>query len=112
MQRKRELRELLTVISASSAMLGISQRTRLELERLIFADDDNDNHHHRTAAFLTRTSAGLQVLASMLSGPGSRGPYNQWRKCFEFFEISLSWPDRDFRHEYRYVFYWIITVIF
>ncbi|KAG2063640.1 hypothetical protein BDR04DRAFT_1111305 [Suillus decipiens] len=60
MQRKRELRELLTVISASSAMLGISQRTRLELERLIFADDDNDNHHHRTAAFLTRTSAGLQ----------------------------------------------------
>ncbi|KAG2063409.1 hypothetical protein BDR04DRAFT_1111572 [Suillus decipiens] len=53
------------------------------------------------ALFLTRTSSGLQVPASMLSGPGSRGPHNQWRKCFELFEISLSRPDRDFRHEYR-----------
>ncbi|KAG2076373.1 hypothetical protein BDR04DRAFT_1090396, partial [Suillus decipiens] len=57
------LHELLTVISASSAMLGISQCTHLELECLIFTDDDNDNHHHCTAAFLTRTSAGLQTAA-------------------------------------------------
>ncbi|KAG2062860.1 hypothetical protein BDR04DRAFT_1164547 [Suillus decipiens] len=29
----------------------------------------------------------------------SHGPYNQWRECFEFFEISisLSRPDQDFR---------------
>ncbi|KAG2348091.1 hypothetical protein BDR05DRAFT_957751 [Suillus weaverae] len=79
MQRKWELRKLLTVLSTSSAMLGISQYTRLELEHFIFADGDNDERHHRTAAFLTRTSTGLQVLTSMLSGPGSRSPYNQWR---------------------------------
>ncbi|KAG1804015.1 hypothetical protein EV424DRAFT_325694 [Suillus variegatus] len=84
MQRQREFRDLLTVVSASSSMLGISQRARLELEHFISPDNDNV----------------LQVFASMLSGV-SRGPYNQWRKCFEFFEISLSWPDRDFRHEYR-----------
>ncbi|KAG2071469.1 hypothetical protein BDR04DRAFT_1142230 [Suillus decipiens] len=100
MQRKREFCELLTVLSASSSMLGISKRTRLELEHLIFPDGDNDDHIHHTAASLIRTSTALQVLANMLSGV-SHGPYNQWRKCFEFFEISLSWPDQDFRHEYR-----------
>ncbi|KAG2352562.1 hypothetical protein BDR07DRAFT_1437098 [Suillus spraguei] len=87
MQRKRELCGFLTVLSAS---LGISQRTRLEPEHFVFVNGDNDDHSHHTAAFLTRTSAGLQVLASMLSGPGSHSPYNQLKKYFEFFEISLS----------------------
>ncbi|KAG2353114.1 hypothetical protein BDR07DRAFT_1558980 [Suillus spraguei] len=63
MQRKRELCELLTILSASSAMLGVSPHTRLELEHFIFADGDNDDHH-RTAAFLTRTNTGFQVLAT------------------------------------------------
>ncbi|KAG2128662.1 uncharacterized protein EDB93DRAFT_153247 [Suillus bovinus] len=45
-------------------------------------------------------SAGLHALSIILS-THSRGPYNQWQKCTEFFEISMCWPDRDFRHEYR-----------
>ncbi|KAG1872204.1 hypothetical protein F4604DRAFT_1955696 [Suillus subluteus] len=36
----------------------------------------------------------------MLSMHKSRGPYIQWQKCNQFFDISLSWPARDFRHEY------------
>jgi hypothetical protein len=44
---------------------------------------------------------GLHALSLILSGPSSRGPYNQWQKCQEFFDISLSWPDRHFRYEYR-----------
>lgn len=44
---------------------------------------------------------GLYVLSGLLSPLILRGPYNQWQKCNEFFELSLSWPDRDFRHEYR-----------
>jgi hypothetical protein len=89
-------------------MLGISRRAHLELKTL---DNDNDDCSHHTAASLTRTSTVLQVFASMLSSV-SHGPYNQWKKCFEFIEISLSWPDRDSRHEYRYVFYSIISIIF
>ncbi|KAF9224492.1 hypothetical protein BS17DRAFT_779897 [Gyrodon lividus] len=36
------------------------------------------------------------ALSQLLSDP-----YNTWRKCTEFFKISLSWPDRDFCNEYR-----------
>ncbi|KAJ3534538.1 hypothetical protein NMY22_g6883 [Coprinellus aureogranulatus] len=32
----------------------------------------------------------------------TRGPYNQdFIKSFEYFDFSLQWPDREFRHEYR-----------
>lgn len=31
----------------------------------------------------------------------SRGPYNQFQKCTDWFVLSLQWPDRQFRHEYR-----------
>ena len=102
LQRKQQLCELLTVLSASSSMLAVTKRTRLEFEHFIFSDDNGDGHNS-TDDFLLRAGTGFQVLASMLSSPDPRGPYNQWRKCYDFFEISLSWPDRDFRHEYRYV---------
>ncbi|KAG1826808.1 uncharacterized protein BJ212DRAFT_6951 [Suillus subaureus] len=63
MQRKREFCELLTVLSASSSMLGISKCTHLALEHFIFPDSDNDDRSHHTAVSLTRTSAALQVFA-------------------------------------------------
>lgn len=43
------------------------------------------------------------VIAATLPSPSStsRGPYNQYQKCTQFFVVSMGWPGRQFRHEYQ-----------
>ena len=44
------------------------------------------------------------VTATLPSpGPTVRGSYNQYAKCTQFIGVSMGWPDRQFRHEYRSV---------
>ena len=45
----------------------------------------------------------VSIVAATLPPPDStgRGPYNQYQKCTQFFTVSMGWPDRQFRHEYR-----------
>lgn len=62
-------------------------------------DEDGASASAR-ARFFSTASAAFLGLSSLVSD-GLRGPYNQWKKCDMFFEIALSWPDRDFRSEFR-----------
>jgi len=62
-------------------------------------EDSVEQDNQQTSRFFARASAGLHALSIILSNP-SRGAYNQSRKCTDFFEVSMSWPDQDFCHEY------------
>lgn len=87
----------------SIIMTVYPQRSQHNFEQVFSPEheDFDDEANQRISHFFHGTSMGLRALSLMLSGPGSRGPYNQWQKCEEFFDVSMSWPDRDFRHEYR-----------
>lgn len=100
--RKKDFKDILTLHSVQASILAVSHREQGRLQQSFDGQDhDEDN---RTSHFFTRASAGLRALSIMLSIQ-SRGPYNQWQKYTEFFEISMTWPDRDFRHEYRCFFF-------
>lgn len=47
---------------------------------------------------------GANILGFALQlEPGPCGPYNQFVKCPQAFEVALSYPDRWFRNRFRYV---------
>ncbi|KAG1725681.1 hypothetical protein EDD22DRAFT_853646 [Suillus occidentalis] len=103
-QRKQDHRDILILHSVVASTLAISRHKQGHLEELFTPDHqdlDNDEGNERLTRFLRGTATGLHALSLMISVPSSRGPYTQWRKCNEFFDVSLSWPDRDFRHKYR-----------
>lgn len=52
---------------------------------------------------------GRMNLADLLKSRGPRGPYDKDNKCTEFFAKILSSTERDFRHELRFVRYYIET---
>ena len=70
-----------------------------------------EEEHDEQAETDTSQVMSLGSLVSVVAAvsppraPGStrQGPYNQYQKCTQFFTISLEWPDRQFRHEYRSV---------
>lgn len=72
-----------------------------ELERELLAEEEDDFMDDDTIDILLNRSAGLYALADSLSGPGSRGPYDQIGKVPEYFQTALGWPDREFRHSFR-----------
>ena len=104
------------------AMANIFQQLALSLYLPIedgFSDLETLNEDEIAEHDLDAQTDGLQImyLGALLSviaatspspSPTVRGPYNQYQKCTEFFIKSLGWPDKEFRHEYRYViiFYW------
>jgi len=50
----------------------------------------------------------LWQVGSLLSdkswhGRGLRGKYGQVARVQRYLELSMAWPDRDFRHVYRWV---------
>ncbi|KAG1827921.1 hypothetical protein EV424DRAFT_1555011 [Suillus variegatus] len=102
-RRKHNYRDILTLHSILASTLAVSKRSQHNFEQVFSPEheDFDDEANQRISRFFHGTSMGLCALSLMLSGPGSRGPYNQWQKCEEFFDVSMSWPDRDFRHEYR-----------
>ena len=102
--RRRDFEDLLTLHSVQASTLAVSRNDQVYLQLRMDGQHQLEDHDEadtqQTSRFFARTSAGLHALSIILSSQ-PRGPYNQWRKCTDFFEISMSWPDQDFRHEYR-----------
>ena len=65
------------------------QELEADTDRL---EDSIEQDNQQTSRFFARANAGFHALSIMLSNP-SCGPYNQLRKCKDFFEVSMSWPD-------------------
>lgn len=63
----------------------------LEEEQELYGDDD-------VSDLLELEDLLWLETASLLTGDGSRGPYNQFPKTQEFFSTSLQSPDHQFRH--------------
>ncbi|KAF9230759.1 hypothetical protein BU15DRAFT_83225 [Melanogaster broomeanus] len=105
-----DLQTILVIAAAYMQSLALTQpairNLTLELDQAeaqLDLDDleaDEDLLGNQTPDF-QRMSAGLVAIAATLSGPGSRGPYDQIDKCTTWFTIALGWPDRDFHHTFR-----------
>jgi hypothetical protein len=103
-----------TQLMAQAAALRSSIDDFQELDENWSALDEEelDSEHLQTAAGyeqLLQMSSDAIAIMSLLQGqphrhlPSQRGPYNtSIVKCLDYFDISLSWPDNMFRHEYRY----------
>lgn len=110
LKRKRDVEDICYLAAGQMQTLAVARTRAADLEAQLYEDDDDDEEGRLTfelnehaAAYFRRTSTGLMAYASTLSGPGSRGRYNQFEKCAQFFPIALGWPDRHFRHEFRYL---------
>ena len=76
--------------------------------------EEHDEQTETDASQIMYLGSLVSVVASTLpsSSPTSRGPYNQYHKCTQFFTASLVWPDQQFRHEYRSVSVSPMTALF
>jgi hypothetical protein len=103
---QRDLQNTLVIAAAYMQSLSLSQQT-LELdtneapELALDNLEADDKNIPNSAPNYQRTSAGLIALATSLSGPGSREPYDQIDKCTTWFTTAPGWPDPDFRHTFR-----------
>lgn len=106
---KKRLQEVMLVHSANVRLAAFNYEELLDIEELLVDDgfDDIDVQDwqlelQQMQEMLRQQGYAAAAIAAILSGDGSRGPYNQFQKCTEYFDNSLGWPDRDFRFEYRY----------
>jgi len=65
--------------------------------------EEHDRQTEMDASQLMYLGSIVSIIAATLPphSSASRGPYNQYQKCTQFFAVSMQWPDRQFRHEYR-----------
>ncbi|KAJ7226031.1 hypothetical protein GGX14DRAFT_386724 [Mycena pura] len=49
-------------------------------------------------------------IAEALRGNGTRGPYFQFLKSADFFELALQMPDRLFRYMFRYAHFYLTWI--
>ncbi|KAK2464094.1 hypothetical protein APHAL10511_003881 [Amanita phalloides] len=108
---KHEIQELLAFAAAQSNVIAVTQALQNDLdEEMMSLDQSSDTSSDASEAGLDEEESyqsmlfsGLTLLgfAASLSGDGSRGQYNQFEKCHQFFDIALGWPDRHFRHKFR-----------
>lgn len=70
-------------------MLAVSRHEQGRFEQPFNRQDHDEDEENHTLCYFARMSAGLHTLSIILS-THSRGPYNQWQKCTEFFEISIG----------------------
>jgi len=90
---KGDFKDLLILYSVQAGTLAVSwceQELEADADRL---EDSVEQDNQQTSRFFAQASAGLHTLSIILSNL-SRGAYNQSRKCTDFFEVSMSWPDR------------------
>ncbi len=108
---RQDLQALLAVQSANIQVAAsfyddmVDETVRLEHLFHNWLDEDEDNltlePDELQATVLRQTGTDITLVASTLSEDHSRGPYDQIVKCGEYFEKALSWPDREFRYEFR-----------
>jgi hypothetical protein len=105
MQRRRQDNtHLLTLNAVLNSTLAIAKYNQEAYKQFFSPDNqdlEDDDHDQQLSRYFHRTGAGFRALSFIASQPIPHGPYHQWQKCQEFFDLSLSWPDWDFRHEYR-----------
>src|SRR5882757_6534121 len=93
-RRRQDDRDFLTFNAVLNSTLAVSRHNQDRLEELFspeHQDLDDDRVNQQLSRFFHRTAMGLRTLSFELSEPNSRSPYNQWQKCQEFFDTSLSW---------------------
>jgi len=101
--------ELLFIVSVQTQALANAAQNQCD-EFLEEFDKDELDYETLTT---DETESSLRTLACNTAAVGAylregrlkrrqdRGPYNRWAKCTEYFEKALSWPDAEFRHEFR-----------
>ena len=69
--------------------------------------EEYDKQTEMDASQIMYLGSLVSIVTAALPPPGStsRGPYNQYQKCTQFFTVSMEWPDQEFRHEYRSVLF-------
>ena len=60
------------------------------------SDSDND-----LSEVLELSALQWLKIVLILTGDGSRGPYNKFPKSIDFFSVSLQAPERHFRRMFR-----------
>jgi hypothetical protein len=77
-----------------------------DIEEMTLYEDqeqwDTDLFTDDTAEILELSALNWMQIAEMMTGDGSRGPYNQIVKSTDFFSACLQAPNREFRHMFRY----------
>lgn len=113
---KHEVQELLFLAASQSHVIAAAQALQNDLDEDMMSSDQSSDRSADSDSDLDEGSgldndvlyqsmllSGVTLLgfAASLSGDGSRGPYDQFQKCHQFFDIALAWPDRHFRHKFR-----------
>lgn len=109
----RHIYQLLMLSATTVQLTAMIYRENAQFQQLLtnysthgatedLADEAEIAEDEETEATLI-FSAGLQLLmqCSLLLCSHLRGPYDQIAKCSQWFLIALSWPDPEFRHEFR-----------
>jgi hypothetical protein len=77
-----------------------------DIEEMTLYEDqeqwDTDLFTDDTAEILELSALNWMQIAEMMTGDGSRGPYNQIVKSTDFFSVCLQAPNREFRHMFWY----------
>lgn len=73
------------------------------IEDIELEDDDEDWEADDSAFYeaLQLSAIDWAEFAASLTGNGSRGSYNSWPKCEDYFRIALQAPDCWFRHMFQ-----------
>jgi hypothetical protein len=102
-------------IALQQCALSLHLSTEDELEDLDILTEEEIEEYEQAemdaCQLIYLGSLILVVAATLPPGSTSRGPYNQYQKCTQFFVASLGWPDRQFRHEYRSVTVFSVAIL-
>lgn len=112
-KRKRDIGDDLVLCGAQLAVSSAGERESKRLRATLTLDADGDESvapfYFEVANTETVFNIALCILAAARQHSAecqcntSRGPYNQIPRCKTYFSTALQWPDRWFRHTFRYV---------
>jgi hypothetical protein len=97
--KKYEIQEILAMTGAVLTLHGMMEMEDAEWEKdmgLDVEDDYRDELDDEDDGFMTFMGNALMQMANAMGGDGSQGAYNQIPKSQDYFQLSLSWPDRWF----------------
>ena len=101
---RRAAGDALAAVATSLQMMAaaVGESNRL-LDGLQPEDEGYGNANNESDMFFAMGVGMYTLSLSLSAGSRRRGPYDQIAKCTEFFRTALSWPDKEFRHSFRYV---------
>ncbi|KAJ7598119.1 hypothetical protein C8J56DRAFT_880792 [Mycena floridula] len=103
--RRRELSEHLEAIGQQTFNLGFlldePDFSVSTAEGLLAENEDQEDADVFMSMGQTLQQVGTLLSDTSWHGRGPRGPYGQVARIQHYLELSMDWPDRDFRHIYR-----------